>query len=358
MAPSHVVAINVVDGAGALPAEPAIAGSMTWRERLGALNELTKPRITRLVTITGGVGYAMSAVGGLTPGSDLANAAGGAKWHLVPLIVSAVGCLVGTACSASGANALNQWMERHRDGLMPRTCERPLPKQLMTPKGAMWAGIAFCLAGVSILLIACGPAAATVSLATILIYLLAYTPLKPVTTVSTIIGAIPGALPPLIGWCAAARGVGLWDSPSNWFAPLFETGAGGWALFLLMFVWQIPHSLALAWMYKDDYAKGGYRLLPLLDPSGTRTATTVFLWSVALVPATLSPSLAMPDRIGLAYPIIATVTGLRAVWVAWKFLHERTRDRAKRVFFWSIIQLPLLLVVMVLDALVTALLQR
>lgn len=314
----------------------------SWRDRLDAINDLTKPRITRLVTITSGVGYAIASVAQPT-------------WHVPSLIVSAIGCIVGTACSASGANALNQWMERTRDGLMPRTCERPLPKQRMTPGVALRVGVAFCIVGVLVLLAACGPAAALVSLSTILVYLLAYTPLKPITTISTIVGAIPGALPPLIGWCAATSGAALWAPVSGWFVPLSLTsGAGGWSLFLLMFVWQIPHSLALAWMYKDDYAKGGYRLLPLLDPAGTRTASTVFLWSVALVPATLSPSLAMPDRLGIAYPVVATLSGLAAVWLAWKFLAERSRDRAKRVFLASIMQLPLLLIVMVIDALVIA----
>ncbi|MGE3106918.1 MAG: heme o synthase [Phycisphaerales bacterium] len=331
----------------------AVRKTPTWRDRLAAINELTKPRITRLVTITSGVGFVLSALAPTRFAGEFAPAQ--APWTLGALVLSAVGCVIGTACSASGANALNQWMERHRDGLMPRTCERPLPTRKVSERAALTAGIGFCIAGVSVLLLACGPAASLVSLATILIYLLAYTPLKPVTTISTLIGAIPGALPPLIGWCAAGVGVSLWDPPANWFIPLAQ--AGGWALFLLMFVWQIPHSLALAWMYKDDYAKGGYRLLPLLDPSGHRTAGAVFLWTVVLLPATLSPALAMSSMLGYAYPITAIVTGVAAIMLAWNFLHDRSRDRAKRVFLGSIMQLPLLLLVMVIDALAIAVLR-
>jgi len=319
----------------AVDATVAAGLSRGLREQLRAIRELTKPRITRLVTITSGVGFVMGAIG--RP-----------EWFTLDLVMSAVGCLVGTASSASGANALNQWMERDRDSLMPRTCARPLPRQSLTPRVALSAGIALCVFGVATLLLFAGLAAALVSLSTIILYLLVYTPLKPVTTVSTIVGAVPGALPPLIGWCAAA-GVGV----TPWYAPLQH--AGGWSLFLLMFVWQIPHFLAIAWMYREDYAKGGYRMLSLLDASGERTSSMILLWSVALIPATLSPSLAIHDRLSLAYPIAATLTGLMYLWLGWKFYADRSRGNARRVFFASIMHLPLLLLVMVADALVTAL---
>lgn len=311
---------------------PATGG--TRRDTLRAINELTKPRITRLVTITSAVGFVMGAVGRST-------------WLTWDLLIAAVGALAGTALSAAGASALNMWMERDRDALMPRTCGRPLPRARVTPRTAFMAGTLLCVAGVGTLLATAGIAAATVSFATIILYVLLYTPLKPVTTVSTIIGAVPGALPPLIGWCAATA-----NGPELPWAPLMQ--AGGWSLFLLMFVWQIPHFLAIAWMYRDDYAKGGYRMLPLLDPTGVRTSKTILLWSAALLPATLSPALAMPGRLGAAYAVFAVASGALYFYLAVRFNAEPNRDNARRVFLASIMHLPLLLMAMVVDAMINA----
>lgn len=303
-----------------------------------ALVDLTKPRITRLVTITGGVGFVMGAVA--RPG-----------WFTWDLMIAAVGALAGTAMSAAGASAFNQLLERDRDALMPRTCDRPLPRQRVTPLTAFMVGLLLCIGGVGTLLATAGPAAAAVSLATILLYVLVYTPLKPVTTVATIIGAVPGALPPLIGWCAAATAadasLGAWD-------PLMQPG--GWALFLLMFVWQIPHTLAIAWMYRDDYAKGGYRILPLADPDGMRTSWTILIWSAALIPATLSPVLAMPGRLGFVYPAFAIISGVAYLYLCGVFALDHSRSNARRAFLASIMHLPLLLIVMVADAVASALL--
>jgi protoheme IX farnesyltransferase len=324
--PPGVVAIDAV----------AISRETGLRATLRAINELTKPRITRLVTITSAVGFVMGAVA--QP-----------SWFTWDFLIAAVGALAGTALSASGASALNQWAERERDALMPRTCDRPLPRNKVTPRTALWVGILLCLAGLGSLLVLAGPAAALVSLTTILMYVLLYTPLKPVTTVATIIGAFPGALPPLIGWCAASAV----PSAGPW-APLTEPG--GWALFLLMFVWQIPHFLAIAWMYREDYAKGGYRILPLFDPSGERTALTILLWAAALIPATLSPALAMPGRLGMVYSAFAILSGAAYLYLCVKLARDHTRANARRVFLASIMHLPLLLVVMVGDAVVTALL--
>ncbi|MBC7771429.1 MAG: protoheme IX farnesyltransferase [Pyrinomonadaceae bacterium] len=346
---TKMVVMNAViaggEAGGAAATLPRAAEAHEDHSFLSTIMELTKPRITRLVTITSAVGYVAAAVGRPV-------------WLTTDLLGSFIGCLVGTACSASGANALNQWMERRRDGMMPRTCARPLPQRRLTPRTALVAGLAFCVVGVLTLLLFAGPAAALVSLSTILLYLLVYTPLKPVTTVSTLIGAVPGALPPLIGWTAAAgvaagASVNVNGQAAAWYEPLLQ--AGGWSLFLLMFVWQIPHFLAIAWMYREDYAKGGYRMLSLLDPSGVRTSSTILLWSVALIPATLSPSLAMPDRLSIAYPIAAAVTGIAYLWLGWKFFQSPTRPNARRVFFASIMHLPLLLMVMVADAVVTSL---
>lgn len=306
--------------------EPAGAG-------FRAVVELTKPRITRLVTITAGVGFTLSALG--------------RPWSTSELALAGIGCVIGTALSSSGANALNQWMERGRDAAMPRTCQRPLPTARLTPQAALLAGVLLCLAGVAVLLALCGPAAASVSLATILIYLLAYTPLKPVTPLNTLVGAIPGALPPLIGWASIPVPPG-----ASTFATLTEPG--GWSLFLLMLVWQIPHFLAIAWMYRDDYAKGGYRMLSLLDADGRATSTTVLVWAVAFIPVSIAPAMLMHGRLSPVYVGIALVSGAAFLAVCVKLYRERTRARARAVFLASIVHLPVLLLAMVVDALIRA----
>ncbi|MCC6678879.1 MAG: protoheme IX farnesyltransferase [Phycisphaerales bacterium] len=310
-----------------LPAE-LIAPAQTGLFR--ALVETTKPRITRLVTITSIVGFVMAAIA--------------RTWTFESLATLAVAAIAGTALSAAGANALNQWMERRRDALMRRTAGRPLPRGNVAPAAVLATGIGLGIAGVSLLLAFCGPVPALVSLACILVYVLAYTPLKPISPIATFVGAIPGALPPLIGWSAASAAPG--------FAPLLEPA--GLSLFAIMFIWQIPHFLAIAWMYQDDYAKGGFRVLPLLPNGGPRTARTVALWTLLLVPATLAPAWFMPDRLGWAYLTIAGVSGVAFAWLAARLVIHRTRPAARRVFFASIIHLPLLLVAMVGEALIRA----
>lgn len=296
-----------------------------------ALVETTKPRITRLVTITSIVGFAMAAVA--------------RAWTFEQLATIAAGAMVGTALSAAGANAINQWMERRRDSLMRRTAGRPLPRGNVEPRAVLATGVTLGVAGVALLLALCGPVPALLSLACILVYVLAYTPLKPISPVATFVGAIPGALPPLIGWSAASSAPGA--------AALLEPG--GLALFAIMFIWQIPHFLAIAWMYQDDYAKGGFRVLPVLPNGGERTARTVALWTLLLLPATLAPAWFMPDRLGWGYASIALISGLAFAWLAARLVIDRSRPAARRVFFASIIHLPLLLVAMVGEALIRTL---
>lgn len=297
-----------------------------------ALIETTKPRITRLVTITSIVGFVMAALG--------------RRWTFDDLLVLALGAIAGTAMSAAGANAINQWMERRRDALMPRTARRPLPRGDVSPGAVLATGLALGALGVGLLWALCGLVPALVALACIVVYVLAYTPLKTMSPMATFVGAIPGALPPLIGWSAASTAPG--------FSSLVEPA--GLSLFAIMFIWQIPHFLAIAWLYQDDYAKGGYRVLPLLSRGGPRTARTVALWTVLLIPATLAPAYFMPDRLGVVYITIAGVTGLAFGWLAMKLAIVRTRPAARRVFIASIIHLPLLLVAMVGEALVRAVL--
>jgi protoheme IX farnesyltransferase len=294
---------------------------------VGALVETTKPRITRLVTVTSGVGFALAALS--------------QRWELGQLVLAGAGAVVGTSLSAAGANSLNQWMERERDARMPRTMSRPLPEGRLKPGAVAGLGVALGAAGVAVLWVACGAVPAAVSLATILLYLLVYTPLKPVTPWATVVGAVPGALPPLIGWTAsrAADGVGI--------ESLREIGP--WAIFAIMFVWQIPHFLAIAWMYRDDYAAGGYRVLPVVDPSGRRTARSIVLWSLVLIPATVAPALMreMKSAPASLYAIIAGLLGVGFFLLSLRLVRTRERADARKAFIASIVHMPLVLMLLV-----------
>lgn len=302
-----------------------------------SLVELSKPGITKLVTITSAVGFAMAALSRVD-----------ANW--LDLLLAAIPAIGGTIFSAAGANALNEWMEREHDARMPRTRHRPLPQGRVSPRVALRFGVAMCVLGVGGLWAFCGLAPALVSLATILSYLFLYTPLKRVTPLATLVGAVPGALPPLIGWSAAIlAGTDL----SGWEALRISLqGAGGWALFTLMFVWQIPHFLAIAWMYRDDYAAGGYKVLPVVEPDGATTSAVVLLWTFTLMAAMVGPALVMPDHIGTMYLVVAALTGAPFCLAAVRLARQRTRPHAKRVFIASIVQLPLVLGAMVVDGLV------
>jgi protoheme IX farnesyltransferase len=266
----------------------------------------------------------------------------GGFWSLGRLW-AALACLAGTAMAAAGANAINQWMERDRDAVMVRTSRRPLPTARVSPRAVLTLGVGLSALGVLVLLLL-GVVPALVSLACVLSYVLVYTPLKPRTTLATFVGAIPGGLPPLIGWSAAFEGGG-WASLRE---PL------GLSLAAIMLVWQIPHFLAIAWMYREDYERGGYRVLPSLDPDGRWTSMTIALWALALLPTSLLPALLWPTRLGGAYAAVATATGLAyALLTAW-LLVTRARREARRVFFASIMHLPLLLFTLVGELVVRA----
>lgn len=310
------------------------SASEATRAALKTVAELTKPRITRLVTITAGVGFVSAAVTH--------------PWKTGELLIAAIGCMMGTALSAAGANTLNQWWERDRDAVMPRTCDRPLPRSLIEPRMALSLGVALCVAGVLILWTTGGLLAAVLSALTVLIYVLVYTPLKVVTPLSILVGAIPGAIPPMIGWAAAAAPNGDLAARLVW---LEWPGAAAWALFGLMAVWQVPHFLAIAWMYRDDYAAGGYKVLAAVDPTGRRTANSVLVWALVQLPCTLVPAVSGPEGVHWVYLAAAVVTGVAYIALAARFWREPTRPNARRVFFASIIQLPLLLMVLVAETL-------
>lgn len=294
---------------------------------VASLIETTKPGITRLVTITSLVGFVMSAVQ--------------TRWSAGELAIAALGTALGTALSASGANAINQWMERARDAVMTRTSRRPLPQGRVTPQAVLLTGIALGALGVGLLLATVGWVPAVLSLTCILVYVGIYTPMKTLTPWATFVGTIPGALPPLIGWTAASRIGGL-DA-------LLEPG--GLSLFVLMTVWQIPHFLAIAWMYRDDYAKGGYRVLPTLKRGEERTVRTIVCWSLMLVPATMAPGLMMMQTLGWIYLAVAIGTAVAFLVQVSRLVTTRTRESARNVFLGSIMHLPILLVAMVAVAL-------
>ena len=322
---------NGRSGDGASELYAPVKQQTYWQAKRDAVIELTKPNITKMVVLTSGVGFVLAIFGSA------------ANWWAIA--VSAFGCILGTSLSASGANALNQWWERKRDRLMHRTATRPLPSLRLHSGTGFLVGMACSVFGVGVLLVLCGVAAAVVSASTILIYVLIYTPMKTRSPLATLVGAVPGALPPLIGWSAGSVLAG-----ATGFAPL--TQWGGWSLFALMFMWQIPHFLAIAWMYKDDYARGGHAVLPVFDPTGKATAWTVVIGAVLLIPTVLLPMFAMSDRLGFISGAVAGAVTLAFLVACTPMLRETTRATARRAFLGSILQLPVVLMAFVADVVI------
>ena len=273
---------------------------------------LTKPRLNLLVVATSAAGYYLGAPGVPEPGPMLQAVAG-------------------TALVAAGAAVLNQVAERDTDALMRRTRGRALPDGRVLPADARLFGIGVSLAGLALL--ASHLIAAGLALATIIIYLAIYTPLKRRTSLSTLVGAVPGALPPLIGWTASHGSITL----------------GGAALFAIVFLWQIPHFMAIAWMYRDDYAKAGFPMLPVIDPAGRRAARQAVIYAAALVPVSALPTLAGTS--GSVYLIIAIGLGIGLLGLACGFAASRTDRSARWLFFGSITYLPILWMAMIANRL-------
>jgi len=290
---------------------------------------LSKPGITRLVTITAGVGFAVGAVG--------------RAWTAPELVITLIACLVGVALSAGGANALNQCWERKRDALMPRTMDRPIPRGRVTARQGVLFAFACLILGAIVLGAFVNRTAMAIAIATTVSYILFYTPMKARTPIATLVGAVPGALPPLIGWTAAAGGLASLASPV------------GWSLFALLFAWQIPHFHAIAWMYKDDYAAGGFKPLPVVDPTGARTARSSIVWSiVTLAVSCVTPPLLLNGWLAIVATALTAIVGLGFVATAVRFARRRDRASARRMFFGSIIYLPLALGLLALDAAIVA----
>ncbi len=274
--------------------------------------QLTKPRLNLLVVLTTMAGYYLGMKDG-------------ASW------LGLVHTVVGTTLVAGGASVLNQVWEKDTDLLMRRTRRRPLPAARVAPGPALWFGLALTGLGLVELWLFANPLAAAVALATVLSYVLVYTPLKLVSSLSTIVGAVPGALPPLIGWAAATNTLSI----------------GGWVLFGIVFLWQMPHFLAIAWMHRDDYASAGMPLLPVIEPDGRSTGRQAVLYAATMLPVSLLPTL-----IGLAGPrylLAALVLGVIVLWLSFEFAHTRTQATARRLFYATIIYLPLLWGALVMD---------
>ncbi|MGE3190504.1 MAG: heme o synthase [Vicinamibacterales bacterium] len=273
---------------------------------------LTKPRLNFLVVVTALAGYYLG-IGPDAPVSTLVHT------------------LVGTALVAGGSSALNQVWERHSDGLMRRTRLRPLPDLRLHPRGALVFGLVLSTAGLVDLWLGVGWLTAAVALLTLLSYVIFYTPLKTRTSLSTIVGAVPGALPAVIGWVAATGTLSI----------------EAWVLFAIVFMWQMPHFLAIAWLYRDDYAQAGIRLLPVIEPDGRSTGRQAVLYAAALVPVSL-----LPTMVGLAdanYLVGALVLGAVVLWLSVEFAATLTMTAARRLFLATIIYLPVLWIVLLWD---------
>ena len=329
--PGQSIKGDVPPGAEAVTRSPSV---------LGAYLELTKPGIVKMVLVSAGVGFVL---GMRAMSSATAQPTG------TGFIVASVFGMLGTALSAAGANALNMALEPHRDAKMARTADRPVPSGRLRTADAMVFGLVLSALGVATLAIGASVAAALVCAAIIVSYAALYTPLKPLTTLSTLVGAVPGALPPLVGWCCA---IAAFETPRVWYAPLLD--AGGWSLVALMFVWQVPHVMAISWKYRNQYAAGGYRVLPSVDPDGRRTGRAALAWSAALIPVSLAPIGALEQAgepmVGLVYGIAAVVAGAGMVWTSFRLYRDRSDAAAKGLFIASIIYVPVVMFSLVIDA--------
>ncbi len=286
----------------------------TVYRRLADYLALAKPRVVSMVLVTTVVGYYLGS-------------------PARPDLVTLAHTLLGTALAAGGTLALNQLMERDLDARMVRTRLRPLPDGRLLPVEALVIGLVLLAVGLAHLALAVNALAMAVTAAIAVVYLLLYTPLKRVTSLCSIVGAVPGALPPVAGW-AAARGT---------------IDVQAWVLFAIMFLWQIPHSLAIARLYRDDYARAGIRLLPVVDLDGPSTGTHVVANCLALLPVALLPTL-----LGVAGPVyflVALILGIGLLWSGITLARGRSAADARRLMFASLLYLPALLAVMALDKL-------
>jgi protoheme IX farnesyltransferase len=290
----------------------AVAGRLGAKARVAAYVELTKPRITVLIVLTSAAGFCLGSRGAVN-------------------YVVFAHAMIGIALLSSGIATLNQFMERELDRLMRRTAERPLPSGRLLPFEALWFGLVLTATAELYLLLFVNVLTAALGLTVIAGYLFLYTPLKTRTTLSTAIGAFPGAMPPLIGW-AAARG---------------DVDIAAWVLFAILFLWQFPHFLAIAWMYREDYARAGIRMLPVVEPDGRVTGQQIITYALMLVPVSLLP--AILGISGRVYLFAALVLGLLFLATSIRAAISKSNQHARQLLLASVLYLPLLFGVMVLN---------
>jgi protoheme IX farnesyltransferase len=277
---------------------------------------LTKPRITWLILMSAGVGYYF---GHRRP------------WNGWPDVWLLLNTLLGTGLIASGTAALNQWYEREADQLMRRTATRPIPSGKLTASDALWFGIVLATMGFTELYVLVNPLTGLLGALTLAAYLFIYTPMKQRSHLSTVIGALPGAMPPLMGYAAS---YGALTSEA-------------WTLFAILFVWQFPHFLAIAWMYREDYARAGIRMLPVVEPDGMSTARQIVLYASTLIPISLFPVLL--GMSGKIYLIGSLLLGIWFLYTGVRVAFDRTNARARSVLLASVIYLPMIYGLMVFD---------
>lgn len=287
-------------------------GQLSARDKLAAYAELTKPRITFLIVLTAAAGFALASPASI-------DYAGLGK------------AMIGIALLSSGIATLNQYIERDLDALMRRTADRPLPSGKLLPREALVFGVGLTVVAQVYLAVVVNPLTALLGLTVISGYLFGYTPLKTRTTLSTMVGAFPGAVPPLIGW-AAARG---------------DISIEAWVLFAILFLWQFPHFLAIAWMYREDYSRAKILMLPVVEPDGRVTAQQIVVYTVLLIPVSLLPTVL--GLSGKIYLYGAIVLGLLFLYSSVRAALSKSRQEARRLLLASVVYLPLLFILMVLD---------
>ncbi len=286
--------------------------SISSRERVAAFVELTKPRIAFMLLLTSAAGFYLGNRGAFD-------------------LMLFTNAMIGIVLLAFGVATLNQWLERSTDVLMDRTAKRPLPTGKVTPTEALAFGLILCVSAEIYLYFLVNPLTAVLGLSVIVGYVLLYTPLKTRTSASTAIGAIPGAMPPLMGWTSSANEISL----------------GAWALFAFLFLWQFPHFLAIAWMYKDQYAKAGILMLPVVEPSGRITARQIVLFTIMMVPVSLAPFF-----LGFAGWIFLLAAALLGIWFlveSVRTARAKTPEMARRLLLVSVLYLPIIFAILVLD---------
>jgi len=300
---------SVISTASQVPARDGAAG---WRTKLADYWSLTKPEVNTLVVASTAAGFYLG-------------------WRGPISFLLLFHTLAGTLLIASGTATLNQWVEREADARMRRTANRPLPAGRLSPSEALWFGIVLSVVGGFYLALAVNVLASSLALLTLASYLLLYTPLKRKTPYCTLVGAFPGAMPPLIGW-AAARG---------------SLSLEAWILYALLFIWQFPHFLSIAWMYREDYARAGLLMLPTDDPQGRAAARQILVTSLALLPISLIPT--WLGQMGMIYFLGALVLGVVMLYCGASTALVRSNALAKRLLMATVFYLPLVFGLMIAD---------